>query len=176
MWVSGYVCFRQVGRDGRLSMPSLGCSCLLTSLPQDSWEQLQGPREREGGGLRSLNQTFKSLYFSLSLVFVSLFVPVFSLWSNHNLFLGKQTETQTLRSLALGPHTHAAKNTAWGVDCSHTCGRVSLRCTQPTRITFYSFSLARTHAHIIQHAVYLRYMHTCTEHLRRTVARHLWSK
>lgn len=69
------------GEKAGLLMSSQGCSCLLTSLPQDSWEQLQGPtardreRVREGSLVVSGSHLLLSFFFFKSLcVFLHLFL------------------------------------------------------------------------------------------------------
>lgn len=67
-----YVPFGQWGMDG-LSVSSLSCSCLLTSLPRDSWEQLQEPqRQAREGSLGHRPRLTAQIFSPFSISSVSL--------------------------------------------------------------------------------------------------------
>lgn len=179
MWAGLCVCVRW-GRTGGLSISSLGCSCLLTSLPQDSWEQLHGPRrEREGERGGSLGHWSKPLSPSTFLCLLCFFLflsPCVSLEQPQP--FPEQTDRKTnFAQFNFGAsHTHTAKNTAWRVDCSHNCGSVSLRCTQPTRITFYSLTLTHTYAHCTTCCIFTTQAHVHRASETDCGQTHLWSK
>ena len=66
-------CVRCEGMGGP-STSSADCSCLLTSLPEDSWEQLQ--RWGDRGEFRSLDQTLNSLCHFYAFSFFLLSIPL----------------------------------------------------------------------------------------------------
>lgn len=154
-WVCVCVCLWAMAG---LSVSSPGCSCLLTSLPQDSWEQLHGPRDRDRdrGKFRSSDQTAKPLHLSPTLQFFSPFVPACLCVAIKVFSRTHETETP----IQLWGLTHLLpKNEAVGVDFSL---KFSPSVVRSANKDYFLLFLSHTHT-IANYTARWLYKHTSSD-------------